>query len=378
MLAAMDDLELGYLLAVAGAGAWAPRPLASWLRALGSPRAIVDHIRAHEGAPPDGAEALSFDALTRLAQVDEAAAAGALEEARGANVRIVLHSDADYPAKLRDLCDLPLVLYCRGHLGALERRCVAIVGSRAATSYGRSVATAMASDFAAFGVTVVSGLARGIDAAAHRGAIEASAPTAAVLGSGVCALYPPYHALLAEEIVVAGGTVLSEFPPSMTARSHQFPMRNRVVAALADATVVVEASNRSGALITARLADELGRAVYAIPGDVTRPTSCGTNALIADGVPLVTGAADVAALLNWEPLGLSSSSAPSGSQENRDLLKLLDGGTGIDELSARMGAAAADVAARLTLLELQGIVERKPGGNYALVRGGAASKAAAR
>jgi DNA processing protein len=375
----MDDLDLGYLLAVAGAAAWAPRPLASWFRALGSARAIVERVRAQDGAPPQGAEPLSFEALARLAALDDAAAARALGEARAADARIVLRDDAAYPARLRDLCDAPLVLYCRGDLAVLEGRCIAIVGSRAATSYGRSVAAAMASDCAAFGVTVISGLARGVDAAAHRGALEANVSTVAVLGSGVCALYPPYHALLADEIVAAGGAVLSEFPPGTTARAHQFPMRNRVVAALADATVVVEASTRSGALITARLADELGRNVYAIPGDVMRPTSCGTNALIADGVPLVTSVADVAALQNWEcrvPTELCSAGALAPENGTVNLLALLGGGAGVDELSAQTGIPAADLAAQLTLLELQGVVERQPGGVYAAVRARAASKAA--
>ncbi len=371
----MDDLDLGYLLAVAGAAAWTPRPLASWFRALGSARAIVERVRAQDGAPPEGAEPLSFEALARLAALDDAAAARALGEARAADARIVLRDDADYPARLLDLCDAPLVLYCRGDLGVLEGRCIAIVGSRAATSYGRSVAAAMASDCAAFGVTVISGLARGIDAAAHRGALEASVSTVAVLGSGVCALYPPYHALLADEIVAAGGAVLSEFPPGTTARAHQFPMRNRVVAALADATVVVEASTRSGALITARLADELGRNVYAVPGDVMRPTSCGTNALIADGVPLVTSVADVAALLNWE-CSVPSEHSELGEIKSANLLTLLGGGAGVDELSAQTGIPAADLAAQLTLLELQGVVERQAGGVYAAVRARRASKAA--
>jgi DNA processing protein len=266
------------------------------------------------------------------------------------------------------LCDAPLVLYVRGDLGCLARRTIAIVGSRAASGYGRSLAANMTSEFAAFGATVVSGLARGIDAAAHRGAIDAGIPTVAILGSGVCSLYPNYHALLADDIVAGGGAIVSEFPPHEPARAFQFPMRNRVVAALAHATVVIEAGTRSGALITARLADELGRRVYAVPGDVTRPTSRGTNALIADGIPLVTSAADIASLLGWTPV-FANGGETQAEDGSGGLLRLLsDESRAVDELAAVCGATVADVAARLMLLELQGVVERKPGGMYAAVR----------
>lgn len=362
----MDDLELGYLLAVAGAGVWSPRALATWLRALGSPRAVVQRVR-HGDDPPPGSERLSPAARARLAEIDDTAARAAFDAVAGSGARVVLDGDADYPAALRDLCDAPVVLYARGSLDALARRTVAIVGSRAASSYGRSVAATMASDFAAFGAAVISGLARGIDAAAHRGALDAGNPTVAVLGSGVRALYPDYHALLADEIVAGGGAVISEFPPGEPARAFQFPMRNRVVAALAHATIVVEAGSRSGALITARLADELGRSIFAVPGDVTRPTSRGTNGLIADGVPLVTSAADVASMMHWEP------AMPPLSQTDRSasgtLLELISTQPlGIDELAASSGRPVAEIAAELMMHELAGRVQREAGGVYAAVR----------
>jgi DNA processing protein len=371
----LDDLDLGYLLAVAGAGMWAPRALATWLRALGSPRALVQSVRQGEEPPPN-AERLSATARGRLALIDDVAARAALDAAARSGARVVLDSDADYPANLRDLCDAPLVLYVRGALECTARRTVAIVGSRAASGYGRSVAASMAAEFAAFGATVVSGLARGVDAAAHKGAIDAGAPTVAVLGSGVQALYPDYHALLADEIVAGGGAVLSEFPPGEPARAFQFPMRNRVVAALAQATVVVEASARSGALITARLADELGRRVFAVPGDVVRPTSRGTNGLIADGVALVTSAADIAGLMGWGA-ELTLPLAPCASPPNALLDLLTTDGCSIDELAARSGQPVGDLSAKLTLLELAGAVERRPGGAYAAVRARPAANAGA-
>lgn len=351
---------------------WFPRALATWLRALGSARAVVKSVRMLE-APPPNAEALSANARARLALIDDAAARAALDAAARSGARVVLDSDAEYPVSLRDLCDAPLVLYVRGALACTARRAVAIVGSRAASAYGRSVAASMSADFAAFGASVVSGLARGVDAAAHKGAIDAGVPTVAVLGSGIRALYPDYHALLADEIVSGGGAVLSEFPPSEPARAFQFPMRNRVVAALAHATIVVEASARSGALITARLADELGRRVFAVPGDVVRPTSRGTNALIADGVPLVTSAADAAGLMGWscEAQPSADEHAPSDAL----LVLIAEEGRTVDELALRTGSPVAELASRLMLLELAGAVESRPGGIYAAVRQRPPSKA---
>jgi len=390
----VDDLELGYLLAVAGAAVYSPRALHAWLSRFGSPRALVAHLRDALARAPDDLEELSDETRARLALIDDDAARAALDAAHSSGARVVVRSDEEYPATLADLCDPPSALYARGRLDCLARRCVAIVGSRAATAYGRSVAAAMAAEFAAFGVTVVSGLARGIDAAAHRGAVDAGVPTVAVLGSGMRALYPPYHALLVDEIVARGGAVLSEFPPDQSARAFQFPLRNRIVAALAHATVVVEASTRSGALITARLADELGRSVFAIPGDVGRPTSQGTNALIADGVPLVISAADVAAMMRWEyafsqpqeagtalPAGTTfedgrpQEAGTTSGDIGRRLVAMLSQERTVDELAASTGAGASEIAAQLMLLELQGVVERSPGGAYLAVRTSTAANA---
>src|SRR5579872_4440905 len=293
------DLELGYLLAASAAAVWTPRPLVACLDALGSAHELVRFARNEIHRAPPGCEPLSLDTQARLAAIDDEAAHTALEQARARGYSITTRSATDYPARLLDLCDSPPVLYYRGSIRAVHARSVAIVGSRAATPYGKSVANALATDFASFGITVVSGLARGIDAAAHRACTQSGAPTAAVIGSGLCALYPAYHAVLADEIVNSGGVMITEFPPQMSARPHHFPMRNRLVAALAEATVVVEASYKSGALITARLAADSGRAVFAIPGDVGRTASEGTNALIKDGAILTTSAADMCAVMRW-------------------------------------------------------------------------------
>jgi DNA processing protein len=368
-----NDLELGWLMAVAGAAVWSPRPLATWFAALGDARSIAAHARGSGTFAPIGAEPLSSEILSRLAALDDAAAADALRAAVDSGSRVLTKLDPLYPPRLRELCDAPHVLYYFGNPSIADARAIAIVGSRAATTYGRTVAATFARDAAVYGATVVSGLARGVDAAAHSASVESGGKTVAVIGSGLGALYPPYHSLLADEIVAGGGAILSEFPPAMVARPHHFPMRNRIVAALADATVVAEAAHRSGALITARLADEYGRRVFAVPGDIDRPTSAGTNALIRDGVNAATRMADVAEMLGWEPVFSARSEtggvvAPGAAAGLDPLLALL-GGTAldIDELSLRSGQPASEVAAQLTMLELRGAVERRAGGTFAAV-----------
>jgi DNA processing protein len=369
-----DDLDLGWLLAVAGAAVWSPRALATWFAALGDARSIALHARAGGPFAPIGAEPLSSEILSRLAALDDTAAAAALRAMNDCGATVLTKLDPFYPPRLLELCDAPHVLYYVGDPKIANGRAIAIVGSRAATTYGRTVAATFARDAAIYGATVVSGLARGVDAAAHSAAVESGGKTVAVIGSGLGALYPPYHSLLADEIVAGGGAILSEFPPAMVARPHHFPMRNRIVAALADATIVTEAAHRSGALITARLADEYGRRVFAVPGDIDRPTSAGTNALIRDGVSAATSMADVAEILDWSPVfagqskqkGIDASSAAAAGTD--PLMILLAGAAlDVDELSVRSGLPASDVAAQLTMLELRGAVERRPGGTFAAV-----------
>lgn len=372
----MDPFDDGYAMAVSGALVWTPRLLRAWLDGLGSARAVLAHVAAHD-VPPDGVPALGDAALERLRSIGDRSARVALDELRASGALLLRDLDPGYPSSLRDLSDPPPLLYVRGDIGALGERPIAIVGSRAATTYGRQVAASLAADLGAFGACVVSGLARGIDACAHAAALGAKAPTVAVIGSGLSALYPPYHALLADEIVASGGAVVSEFPPRLPARAHHFPMRNRIVAALARATIVVEAGRRSGALITARLADELGRPVFAIPGDVTRPTSAGTNDLIKDGVTLVTGGDDVAALLGWDTL-LAAQPAMQAPGPDPVLDRLTASGVEVGELAARCGMQLPALLAHLTLLELRGLARRMPGGTYAAVKARAAANARTR
>ena len=212
--------------------------------------------------------------------------------------RRVGRDDPSYPSLLRTISDPPQDLYVRGAgpLELLEQPCVAIVGARVCSSYGSYVAYLLAKELAAAGIVVVSGLARGIDAAAHRGALDAGGRTVAVLGCGIDRDYPPAHAGLAHRIVSEGGLIVSEYPPGTEPAPWRFPARNRIIAGLSAATIVVEARERSGALITADFALEEGRKVFAVPGEITIATSVGPNNLLKNGAGLVTGAKDV---LDW-------------------------------------------------------------------------------
>lgn len=294
--------------------------------------------------------------------------------ARG-GARLVLLEDAEYPSSLRAIDLPPPFLLIRGGLLREDGLAVAIVGSRRGTPYGLRVAERLSADLGARGVTVVSGLARGVDTAAHRGALGAGGRTLAVLGSGVDVVYPPENRRLAAEVVEAGA-VVSQFPMGTAPLPHHFPARNRVIAGLTLGTVVVEAAERSGALITARLAGELGREVYAVPGNVSSPGSLGTNSLIQDGAKLVQGWEDVVA--EWPPewrRALRPLSAPGASTQReaegpvepgeRAILALLgEEPVAVDAVVERSRLPSSQVSAGLMALELRGLVRRIAGQRY--------------
>ena len=303
-------------------------------------------------------------------------------------VRALARGDAEYPALLRPVPDAPATVHVRGVLVAGDALAVAIVGSRRATPYGIGVADTMAAELAARGVTIVSGLARGVDSAAHRGALRVGGRTIAVLGSGVDVVYPPENRRLADEIVERGALV-SQFAPGMPALPQNFPIRNRVIAGLSLAVVVVEAAERSGSLITARLAAELGREVLAVPGRITAPESRGANRLIQDGAALALGWEDVVAALpdRWKsciettamaaPAGRGAAEAePSGYEKEvtpatRRILALLgEDPVDIDRLIERSGLGAERVSAALLDLELHGRVHQIEGKRFLRVARG--------
>ncbi len=302
----------------------------------------------------------------------DAARAGEAEDrrARAIGADIVTPADASYPALLRLIPDPPPVLYVLGEVTEDDEAAVAVVGSRAATAYGRAVAGRIAGELASCAVTVVSGLARGIDAAAHRAALERGGRTIAVLGSGIDRVYPPEHRRLAGE-VAARGAVVSEFPLGTPPDRWRFPMRNRLVSGLARALVVVEAAARSGALITADAALEQGREVFAVPGPVTAPTSAGTNGLIRQGARLAEGARDVLegtpGLAGRLPAGPPAAPPPATTEgERRILAGLAAGPRQADEIARLAGAPAAECAALLTALEVKGLVRPHPGNIFGL------------
>ncbi|HEX7082697.1 MAG TPA: DNA-processing protein DprA [Gaiellaceae bacterium] len=270
---------------------------------------------------------------------------------------------ADFPRRLRSAHDPPPGLFLRGNapVELLERPAVAIVGARACSAYGSGVAQSVARELAAAGVVVISGLARGVDAAAHRGALE-TGTTVAVLGCGIDRDYPSAHAQLAARIAERG-LIVSEYPPGVEPAPWRFPARNRIVAALAEATVVVEARERSGALITADLALDEGREVLAVPGEITSALSRGTNALLRLGATPVTGAADVLAAIGIEAVPAVDAGPPAAVTGSAGVVLGLirDEPAGADELGRRSGLPAAEVARALAELEVAGLVSQTDG-----------------
>jgi DNA processing protein len=276
------------------------------------------------------------------------------------NLRFVGRNEPEYPPLLRELHDPPPGLFVRGsaELGLLCRPAVAIVGARACSPYGSQVARLLARELAAAGLVVVSGLARGIDGEAHRGALDAGGTTVAVLGCGIDRDYPAAHAQLAARLCDRG-LVVSEYAPGVEPAPWRFPARNRVIAALAAATVVVEARERSGALITADFALEAGREVFAVPGEITSTLSSGTNALLRLGATPLTAATDV-----LEALGVEAP-APRPLELDEYATRVLDvlaaAAAGVDALVRGTGLDAAAVATALAELELAGAVTEAEG-----------------
>ncbi|MGE0394573.1 MAG: DNA-processing protein DprA [Vicinamibacterales bacterium] len=316
-------------------------------------------------ACPDLLNRLAADdpSLDDLARPRLADARAALALAEAAGIACLAVTDTSYPVRLTTIPDPPPVIWLRGDPLSTAGPAVAIVGSRAASPVALEVAFSLAAGVARAGVTVVSGMARGVDGAAHRGALTAGR-TVGVLGSGVDVVYPRGHRTLAEA-VVAHGALVSEFPPGTPPLAHHFPQRNRVISGLADAVVIVEAAERSGSLITARLALEQGRDVLAVPGSVAGGRNRGGHALIRDGAALVESAEDVFRELGWlVPAAREAEGA--GSPEPTGLVALMPPGEAcsLDWLAARVDRPVPAVLAELLELELAGAVSRTGGGGF--------------
>jgi DNA processing protein len=281
-----------------------------------------------------------------------------------AGIGVIGWNDRRFPAALLTLSDMPPAVWYRGVLGALDAPAVAIVGSRAASDVSLETAARLAADLAARGIVVVSGLARGVDSAAHRGALRAGR-TIAVLGSGLDRIYPREHAALAQEIARAG-LVVSEYPPGTPPLAFHFPMRNRLISGLSRAVVVVEASEQSGSLITAACALEQGREVMAVPGNVLSGRNRGAHALLRDGAKIVECADDIVEELGWAPAA-GDKSRPGDQAASRDpLLRVMRAGEAydLDRLADASGLTLARLLPRLLELELRGLVERVGDGRF--------------
>ena len=360
---ALDRQELAAWLRLAltpGLGGEARRAL---LKCFGLPQAI------YEASPRALAAVIAPELVERLLTHDCAAGVtAALDWAGQQGNRLLTLADEDYPQGLLSADDPPLLLYAKGDPARLRRPMLAIVGSRNATAQGLRDAEAFARALGDAGLAVVSGLALGIDAAAHRGALDTPAGTVAVIGTGADRLYPARNEALARSIAERG-VVLSEFPLGTPALAANFPRRNRIIAGLGLGCLVVEAAPKSGSLITARLAAEGGREVFAIPGSIHSPLSRGCHQLIRQGAKLVESAQDVLEELRWKPAaGTTAHNKPKAATvdgaEEQVLAAMGDAPCALDALAARSGLTPAALLAMLLPMELAGRVAQLPGGLY--------------
>jgi DNA processing protein len=360
----IDSAELRYWLALHRAPLVGSRRFATLLERFGSPREALAASRSEWSAAglPDAS-------MDYLEAPDWERVNGDLAWLEAPSHHALLIGHPGYPPLLAEISDPPAVLFVAGHRECLAQRHIAVVGSRNPSPAGAQSAHDLAATLAAAGIGIVSGLALGIDAAAHRGALKGGGVTIAVAGAGPDRIYPSQHRKLAKEIIAGGGALVSEFPPGTEPKASHFPRRNRIISGLSLGTLVVEAALRSGSLITARLAAEQNRDVFAVPGSIYNPLSRGCNDLIKQGAKLVQSAEDILEELQF-PAAFTPEAAPD-SLENEDpspfpgLLKCIAyDPTSVDTLVAVTGSPAEIVASQLLLLELQGFVATAPGGCY--------------
>jgi DNA processing protein len=356
-----------------------PRAAAKLLERFGSAEAVYEATRAELETvrlPPEAVDSIIARDLHERAEQES-------EEIRKLGAEILIVDDGVYPPLLREIYDPPITLYVRGAWEeCLEQPCIAVVGSRRCSTYGQNSALMLSRDLAHRGVTIVSGFARGIDAAAHRGALEAGGRTVAVLGTGFDQFYPRDHTKLGEEILRSGGAIVTQFPLGTPPVSENFPYRNRIISGLSLGVVVVEAAENSGSLITARLAIEQNREVFAVPGNITSKNSFGTNYLIKGaGAKLVQQWQDIASELppqiaakllpppfgekkKEKSLAEQISMVPEALAGNeRSVFKLLsaDAPSHIDSLMDESKLTMPDLTAALLALEMRELVRALPG-----------------
>lgn len=334
------------------------------LRAFGEPKDIY----AASYAALAGVAGKSLAGAIRSG-IDEKALGPLFGWLDGAQNHVVTLADTDYPQALLQIPDPPPLLYVKGRRELLNRPALAVVGSRNATPQGLANAESFSRSLSDSGLCIVSGMALGIDAAAHRGGLDGASGSVAVVGTGLDIVYPSRNHALAHELA-QHGTLVSELPLGTAAMAHNFPRRNRIICGLSAGCLVVEAAIRSGSLITARLAVEQGREVFAIPGSIHSPLSKGCHALIKQGAKLVESARDILDELKWpSPQPPAASSANCAAENGTDPLLLALGfdAVGVDALAARSGLTSDTVCAMLLQLELEGRVASLPGGLYQII-----------
>ncbi|MGH9907211.1 MAG: DNA-processing protein DprA [Pyrinomonadaceae bacterium] len=359
-----------------------PRAGAMLLERFGSAEAVYGATRAELERLrllPEAIDSIIARDLFGNAEVE-------IDNVRKIGGDLLILDDGVYPSLLREIYDPPITLYVKGAWeNCLEQPCVAIVGSRRCSTYGQNASLMLARDLAQRGVTIVSGFARGIDAAAHRGALEGGGRTIAVLGTGVDQVYPRDHRKLADEILERGGAVITQFPLGTPPVSENFPYRNRIISGLSLGVVVIEAAENSGSLITARLAIEQNREVFAVPGNITSRNSFGTNYLIKGaGAKLVQQWQDIAAELPPQiaakllppPFGEQGKGKSLADQlslvpetlsgNERSVFKLLsaDSPEHIDSLADRSKLSISDLTAALLALEMRELIRALPGKTF--------------
>lgn len=339
-------------------------------------RALLDHfgdIRMAWEAPADALMASGLGAkqvenlLSIRRQIDLDLVYKKLENQ---GIQIITWEDDIYPVRLKEIDQPPPLLYLRGTLLPDDEWAVAVVGTRRMTPYGRQVAEELCTYLAQQGITIVSGLARGVDAVAHQTALKAGGRTLAILGSGIDVVYPPEHRRLAEQIV-AQGALISDYAPGTLPEGINFPPRNRIISGLTLATVVVEASEKSGALITATFAAEQGREVFAVPGSILAPQSKGTNRLIQNGAhPLLTPSdlSEELNLIHVPEKQTARRTLPIDATEALLLGYMSHQPVHIDDLCEQSKLAVEKVSATLTMLELKGLISQVGGMTYVAVR----------
>lgn len=339
-------------------------------------RALLDHFGDVEQAWHAPSEELRRAGLDRRSLENLVAARAALdldqelERIADAGAQVLTWESSDYPRLLREIPDPPPVLYVRGALTEEDVWAIAVVGTRRASVYGREVTRQLVKALARSGITIVSGLARGIDAEAHRAALEAGGRTIAVLGCGIDRIYPPEHRRLAEEIV-AQGALVSDYALSTPPEGSNFPPRNRIISGLSLGALITEAGMRSGALITADYAAEQGRDVFAVPGSILMRGSAGTNALIQYGAKMVLSPEDILEELNLTMVAEQVEARqvlPADETEAALLAHLSTEPIHVDELQQQVGLPIAQVTSTLALMELKGTVRQVGGMKYVVAR----------